>query len=248
MTVDSRPAIALDDVHYAYPGDEPIALAGVSLHVRSGERVALLGANGAGKSTLLLHLNGLLTPRRGSVTVDGLPVDDAHARDVRRRVGLVFQEPDDQLFLPSLLEDVAFGPLNDGASTERAVDMARQQLRALGLEHAADRAAHHLSGGEKRLASLATVLVSHPLILALDEPTAGLDARARRHVVDLLRDRTETLIVATHDLQVARALCRRAVVLAAGRVAADGSIGRVLDDTDLLHANGLIDPLDALDH
>ena len=235
-------ALCLDRVEFAYPRGAPV-LCGLSLRIRHGERVAILGANGAGKSTLLLHLNALLLPVRGTVTVDGLPVDDSHAREIRRRVGLVFQDPDDQLFLPTLLEDVAFGPLNEGLPPLRAEAAARDQLRSFGLEHAADRAAHHLSGGEKRLASLATVLVSRPNILVLDEPTAGLDARARRRVVDLLRRRTETLVLATHDLDVARALCTRAIVLAAGRVTADAPIRRVLDDTALLEANGLLDRL-----
>ena len=247
--IDPGTADALDlvDVHYAYPGDDHPVLAGVSVRVRHGERIAILGANGAGKSTLLLHLNGLLLPHRGSVTVDGLPVDDAHVRDVRRRVGLVFQDPDDQLFLPTLLEDVAFGPLNDGVPPAHAEALAREQLRSLGLEPAADRAAHHLSGGEKRLASLATVLIARPRILALDEPTAGLDARARRRVVDLLRRRSETLVLATHDLDVARALCRRALLLAGGRIIVDGPLQRLLADPDILRAHGLVDPLAPLE-
>jgi len=232
-------AVRLDRVEFAYPRGAAV-LTGLSLRIRHGERVAILGANGAGKSTLLLHLNALLLPVRGIITVAGLPVDDSHAREIRRRVGLVFQDPDDQLFLPTLLEDVAFGPLNEGLPPLAAEAAARDQLRSLGLEPAADRAAHHLSGGEKRLASLATVLVSRPDILVLDEPTAGLDARARRRVVDLLRRRTETLVLATHDLDVARALCARAIVLADGRVTADAPIRRVLDDTALLEANGLL--------
>jgi cobalt/nickel transport system ATP-binding protein len=234
------PALDVADLHFAYPGTGEV-LRGVTFRVQPGERVALLGANGTGKSTLLLHTNGLLLSARGTVSVDGIAVAEETARDVRRRVGFVFQEPDDQLFLPTLLEDVAFGPLNHGLPPAEAEAAARAQLAMLGLEDAAGRAAHHLSGGEKRLASLATVLVSRPMLLVLDEPTAGLDARARRRVVEILRARTETLVLATHDLDVAAATCQRAVVLAAGRVAADGPVREILRDEALLEANGLVD-------
>lgn len=233
--------LEVQQLRFAYPGGDPI-LDGVSFRVEPGEHVAVLGANGAGKSTLLLHLNGLLSPSDGRVVVDGITVSEDSAREVRRRVGLVFQDPDDQLFLPSLLEDVAFGPLNRGDHPGAAERVARRQLDDFGLLHAADRAAHHLSGGEKRLASLATVLVLRPAILALDEPTAALDARARRRVVDTLRRRDESLVVATHDLGLARDLCPRALVLADGAVVADAPTDRVLDDHELLRTHGLIDP------
>lgn len=236
------PVLDVVDLHYEYAGTGPV-LRGLGFRIAVGERVAVLGANGTGKSTLLLHTNGLLLPARGRVTVAGIPVSDDTARDVRRLVGLVFQDPDDQLFLPTLLEDVAFGPLNQGLGAGEAESIARAQLAALGLEHAAGRAAHHLSGGEKRLASLATVLVSRPALLVFDEPTAGLDARSRRQVVDILRARDETLILATHDLDVAAAVCDRALILAHGRIAADGPLREILQDEPLLRANGLIDPL-----
>lgn len=237
-----RPGARLEvrDLRFAYPGGERI-LDGVSLTVEPGERVAILGPNGAGKSTLLLHLNGLLVPDEGGVVVDGITVSEETAREVRRRVGLVFQDPDDQLFLPSLLEDVAFGPLNHGDDPHTAEHAALDQLERFGLRHAAHRAAHHLSGGEKRLASLATVLVTRPDILALDEPTTSLDARGRRRVVDTLRSRPESLLVATHDLGLARDLCPRAVVLSGGRVAADGETREILEDTGLLCEHGLVD-------
>ncbi len=236
------PLLRVVDLAFAYPGGAAV-LDGVDFAVEVGERVALLGPNGAGKSTLLLQLNGLLSPARGRVEVDGIVVSEATARDARRRIGLVFQNPDDQLFLPTLLEDVAFGPLNEGGTRALAEARAHAQLEALGLRDREHRAAHHLSGGEKRLASLATVLVSQPPLLALDEPTNGLDARARRRVVEILRARAETLLVATHDLGAAEALCDRAVVMADGRVVSDGPLPALLSDPDLLEAYGLSAPL-----
>ncbi len=234
--------LRFEDVDFAYPGGNPV-LSGVTWGVGAGDRVAVLGANGAGKSTLLLHTNGLLRATSGRVVVEGMVVSDASVRAVRRRVGFVFQDADDQLFLPTLLEDVAFAPLNAGESAPEAESRARAQLEALGLAAHAERAAHHLSGGERRLAALATVLVSRPSILVLDEPTAGLDARARATVARLLRSRRETLILATHDLDLAAAACGRALVLAGGRVAATGAIPEILADAELLRAHGLVEPL-----
>lgn len=235
-------ALRFEDVHFGYPGGAEV-LAGITYAVNVGERVAVLGANGTGKSTLLLHINGLLRPSAGRVWVEGRLVTESLVRAVRRRVGFVFQEADDQLFLPTLLEDVAFGPLNAGESPARAEAQARTQLEALGLAGHADRAAHHLSGGEKRLAALATVLVSRPSILVLDEPTAGLDARARATVARLLRSRGETLVLATHDLELAASVCDRALVLADGCVAAEDDVARIIADLDLLRAHGLVEPL-----
>jgi cobalt/nickel transport system ATP-binding protein len=188
---------------------------------------------------LLHHLNGLVLPQSGRVRVAGIPVLEENARDVRRRVGLVFQDPDDQLFLPTLLEDVAFGPLNEGLSPQDAIAAARAILVELGLSGKEERPAHHLSGGEKRLAALATVLVSRPRLLALDEPTGNLDARGRRDLVALLREREESVILATHDLAVAAALCSRAVVLASGRVAYDGPLPDLASDAAQLERLGL---------
>ena len=230
--------IGIEQLGFRYADGTP-ALHAVTLAIDAGERVALLGPTGAGKSTLLQHLNALLTPVAGRVVVDGLVVGPDTGREVRRRVGLVFQDPDDQLFLPTLLEDVAFGPLNDGVPPAEAEARALRVLGELGLDGAHARAAHHLSGGERRLAALATVLVSAPLVLALDEPSGDLDARGRRRLLDLLRARNETLIVATHDLEFARVSCDRAVVLVEGRLRSDGRLTELLRQPELLHRFGL---------
>jgi cobalt/nickel transport system ATP-binding protein len=231
-------SIEVRGLGYRYP-DGVEGVRGVDFAVEAGERIAVLGPNGSGKSTLLLHLNGLLLATAGRVTVGGVPVSEESAPAVRRKVGFVFQDPDDQLFLPTLLEDVAFGPLNAGLSPNEAAARARAELRALGLEDQADRAAHHLSGGERRLAALGTVLVSDPEILVLDEPTESLDARARRNVVEILRRRTETLVVATHDLGVAAALCGRALVLERGALVADLPSAELLSNAELLERYAL---------
>ena len=236
------PLIEITDLAYSYPDGTP-AIDGISMSVQRGDRVAILGPIGAGKSTLLLHLNGLLLPQTGSVIVDGMKVAEENVREVRRRVGLVFQDPDDQLFLPTLLEDVAFGPLNEGKTSDEAVAGAHRVLADLGLAGSEGRAAHHLSGGQKRLAALATVLVSRPLVLVLDEPTGNLDAEGRAKLVHLLRERDETLIVATHDLEVARATCSRCVVMDRGKIVTHGDSARLLDDASFLRQHRLTVPL-----
>jgi len=237
------PLVEVSGLGFRYP-DGTAALAQVSFRIEQGERVALLGPTGSGKSTLVQHLNGLLVPAEGSVRVDGMVVTDSDAvRTVRRRVGLVFQDPNDQLFLPTLLEDVAFGLLNHGMGPAEAGAQARAVLAALGLDHAHDRAAHHLSGGERRLAALATVLVLRPALLVLDEPTGDLDARHRQQLVRLLRARPETLLAATHDLGAATALCQRGIVLHEGRVVADAPLAAITGDAALLERYGLAAPL-----
>lgn len=232
------PAIRLDSVAYTYPDGTP-ALSGVSLEVSHGDRVALLGPNGAGKSTLMLHLNGILRPSSGSVVAGGIELGDATVAEVRRRVGLVFQDPDDQLFMTTVFDDVAFGPMNaglDAAETDRRVHDA---LHAVGLADAASKSGHHLSFGQRKRVALATVLAMQPHVLVLDEPTSNLDPRARRHMLQLLGGLDSTMIVATHDMDLAWELCDRAIVLDGGRVAADGLAEEVLTDAALLDAHGL---------
>ncbi len=229
------------DVHglaYAYP-DGFQALFGVDLHVHRGERVALLGPNGAGKTTLVLHLNGILAAGAGSVSVSGLPVEKQHLQEIRRRVGIVFQDPDDQLFLGSVRQDVAFGPANlglRGAELERRVMTALEQV---GMAEYADRPPHHLSFGQRRRVAVATVLAMEPEILVLDEPSSNLDPASRRELADILRSLDVTVLMVTHDLPYALELCPRSVVLSDGTIVADGLTLDVLTDAELMAAHRL---------
>lgn len=223
------PAVEVVALEYRYP-DGREALRGVELAVQAGERVALLGPNGAGKTTLALHLNGILTPASGTVRIGGLLVGEDDLREVRRRVGLVFQDTDDQLFMPTVREDVAFGPANLGLEGDALTARTEAALRAVGAADLADRAPHHLSGGERRRAALATVLAMEPEVLALDEPSAALDPAGRREVIEVLRGLPQSQLIITHDLPFALELCERGVILDEGRVVADGSLRTLLAD------------------
>jgi cobalt/nickel transport system ATP-binding protein len=229
----SVPVLDLRGVAYAYPGGHQ-ALFGVDLHVHRGERVALLGPNGAGKTTLVLHLNGILVPGRGSVTVSGLPVTPATLLEVRRRVGIVFQDPDDQLFMPTVRDDVAFGPANLGLRGPELEARVMEALTAVGVEDLADRAPHHLSFGQRRRVAIATVLAMRPEVLVLDEPSSNLDPASRRELAGILRSLDVTVLMVTHDLPYAVELCDRSVVLSEGTVVADGPIREVLADAELM--------------
>ena len=227
-----------DNIHYSYAPDREV-LRGVDLRLGRGEKVALVGANGAGKSTLLLHANGLLMPSRGQVEVNGLTLTPKNLPTIRQQVGLVFQNADDQLFMPSVEEDVAFGPANMHLTREeidRRIERSLRQVGALDLRH---RSTQQLSEGEKHRVAIATVLAMEPSVLIMDEPSAGLDPRARRQIIELLNRFEHTALIATHDLDLARRICPRTVVMYAGRVAADGPTAQVLDDESLLERYGL---------
>jgi len=234
----SHPAVEIRGVHFAYP-DGRKALRGVELRIEHGQRVALLGPNGAGKTTLALHCNGIYTADAGSIHISALAVADANLPEIRRRVGLVFQDPDDQLFMPTVREDVAFGPANLGLRGNELDARVIEALDAVGAVDVAGRAPHHLSGGERRRVALATVLAMHPDLLVLDEPTSGLDPAGRRELVDVLRGLPITQLVISHDLPFTLELCERAIIMNDGMVVADGSTRDLLADEPLLHANRL---------
>jgi len=222
---------------YLYPNGHA-ALAGVDLHIAHGERVALLGPNGAGKTTFVLHLNGLLTGQ-GSLEVAGLDVVKENMRELRARVGLVFQDPDDQLFMPTVREDVAFGPLNMGLDRAEVDARVDEALRAVRVTAAIDRAPYQLSMGERRRVAIATVLAMRPKLLVLDEPSANLDPRARRELLDVLERIDRTMLVVTHDLPFASELCERAVIISAGTIVADARCDEILSDAALLGEHDL---------
>lgn len=226
--------------------DGTVALDGVDLDIAAGQAVAVVGANGAGKSTLLQHLNGLLAAQRGQVLVGGTPVSPATLAAVRQRVGYVFQDADDQLFMPSVQDDVAFGPVNQGLDAATVRQRVQDALQALGVLHLAPRAPWRLSGGEKRAVAIAGVLAMAPDALVFDEPSAGLDPAARRRLIDWLRGCALTRVIATHDLDLARDVCTRVVVLHQGRVAADGAPADVFADAALLQRCNLEPPLGGL--
>lgn len=232
--------LVVNDLHFSYP-DGHAALHGVSLKLCGGDKVALVGPNGAGKSTLMLHLNGILGGR-GEVQIAGKRLTRENLPTIRAMVGLVFQNPDDQLFSPTVFEDVAFGPLHMGlpeADVRTRVDAALEAVRMTGYR---DRLSHHLSVGEKKRIAIATVLSMNPSVLILDEPSAGLDPRARRTLINLLRELPITMLVSTHDMKLVQELFPRTIVMDEGRVVADGLTFEILEDEALLNAHGLEKP------
>ncbi len=234
--------IKIRNLEYVYP-DGTKALKGIDLDVFKEESVGLIGPNGAGKSTLLLHLNGILKAGRGLVEVLGMKVKERNIIKVRQRVAIVFQEPDDQLFMPTVFDDVAFGPINLGYPEEKVRVSVKEALKGVRMESYEKRCSHHLSFGEKKRISLATVLSMQPEILILDEPTSNLDPRARRHLIELLRSFTLTKIVAGHDLELILGICQRVVLLDEGRIVANGDARNVLSNKSLMESHGLELPL-----
>ena len=237
----SHHIVEVKDLAHAYP-DGTEALKGVSFRIGHGEAVALVGANGAGKSTLLMHLNGYLPIERGEVRIGDTAVTRETAVLARRAVGMVFQDPDDQLFMPTVAEDVAFGPLNAGLPADQVERRVTAALERVGMAHVRGRPPYRLSAGEKRAVAIATVLAMEPDILVMDEPSANLDPRARRRLINLLLSFEHTRIIATHDLELVVEVCSRVIVLDGGKVVADGKTEELLDDEALMLAHGLERP------
>jgi cobalt/nickel transport system ATP-binding protein len=235
------PLLEARDLYYGYPDGSP-ALNGLSLTLERGEKLALVGANGSGKSTLLALLAGCFLPDRGDILLSGQTVGSALER-LRKAVGLIFQDPDDQLFMPRVLEDVAFGLVSHGMDVVEAHERARATLETLSAAHLENRLPHRLSGGEKRMVALAGILAMRPEIVVLDEPSSALDPRARKRVIEVLRALDRPMILATHDLDMALDVCGRASIVNRGRVAATGELPALFRDEALLRANGLELPL-----
>ncbi len=233
-------ALRIRDLHFHYP-DGTRALNGLSLDIAPGEKVALVGPNGAGKSTLMLHLNGLLQGE-GQLEIGGLAVQKENYPVIRSRVGMVFQNPDDQLFSPTVFDDVAFGPLHMGLPEAEVRERVREALALVGMGDAAGRLSHHLSIGQKKRVAIATVLSMDPQILVLDEPTAGLDPRARRSLIELLDKLPQTMLVSTHDMRLVHELFPRMVIIDEGRIVADGETAVLMADRALLETHGLEQP------
>ncbi|MFQ6033832.1 MAG: energy-coupling factor ABC transporter ATP-binding protein, partial [Candidatus Bipolaricaulia bacterium] len=234
-------AVKIRGLNYVYP-DGTRALKDIDLEILDLERVALIGPNGAGKTTLLLHLNGLLRGE-GEIGVLERPLGDGAMRAIRENVGLVFQDPDDQLFMPRVFDDVAFGPLNLGLSEAEVQERVTEALQIVNMEGHAERPPHHLSFGERKRVALAAILAMRPKVLALDEPSSNLDPQSRRELIGLLRGLETTLIVATHDLELVLELCSRAVLLDRGELIADGPARELLADEQMMLAHGLEVPL-----
>ena len=237
----TQPSLLIEELAFAYP-DGNQALFGVNLRIERGERVALLGPNGAGKTTLVMHMNGIHPAEHGKVSVAGEVIDTTNKdllRRIRGKVGVVFQDPDDQLFMPTVGEDIAFGPYNMGKRGAELDSIVDEALQLVGMSEFKDRPPHHLSFGQRRRVAVATVLAMKPEILVLDEPSSNLDPASRRELADILRSLDITMVMVTHDLPYAYELCPRSVILKGGIIVADGSTHEILTDTALLAANRL---------
>jgi len=236
--------LEISGLHFSYP-DKPGVLEAINLRVMAGERLGLIGPNGAGKTTLFLQVCGVLRPSAGEITVLGKPVLNG---DFRPEVGLVFQNPDDQLFCPSVHDDVAFGPRNMGLSKEEVEVRVKEALSAVGCSELAGRPAHHLSEGEKRMVSIAVILAMRPGLVIYDEPSANLDIRSRRRLISLLQSSAGTILIASHDLELILEVCSRVVLLDGGRVVADGNPHDIMGNDDLMKAHGQEKPHSLVPH
>jgi len=229
----SHHIVEAKNLEFSYP-DATRALLGISFKIRHGESVAIVGANGAGKSTLLLHLNGYLTPTSGQVRIGDFPLTKETLQEVRRTVGMVFQDPDDQLFMSTVYDDVAFGPLNLGLPLEEVQARVQKALETVEVLDLKDRPSHRLSAGQKRRVAIATVLSMSPDILVMDEPSAGLDPRARRQLIELLKSFKHSKIIATHDLDMVLDICERTIIVNEGKIEADGPTADIFQNEKLL--------------
>lgn len=239
-----KEVIRVRNLEYTYP-DGTKALQGVDLGIFEGESVGLVGPNGAGKTTVLLHLNGILRGGR-EVRILGLEINNDNLIAIRNKVALVFQDPEDQLFMPTVFDDVAFGPLNLGLKEKQVRDSVREALEKVEMEKSIQRCTHHLSFGEKKRVSLATILSMKPEILVLDEPSSNLDPKARRHLIELLKGFRLTKIVAGHDLELILDICNRVIVLDKGEIVAEGITKKILSNKSLMESHGLEVPLSLL--
>ena len=238
----SHHIVEVKNLCHVYP-DGTAALSGVSFRITHGESVGIIGANGAGKSTLLLHLNGCLTATSGTIRIGDTPLSPGTLPDIRRTVGMVFQDPDDQLFMPTVFDDVAFGPCNLGLSGVDVELRVTEALDRVGAGHLREKPPYHLSGGEKKRVAIATVLAMSPDILVMDEPTSGLDPSARRQLITLMREFHHTRIITSHDLDMVYEVCERTIILNCGSVAADGPTREVFGNEELLQECRLEKPL-----
>jgi cobalt/nickel transport system ATP-binding protein len=229
--------LQIENLSFSYSDQRPV-LRGINLSIQRGEKVALVGPNGAGKSTLLLHLNGILSGQ-GRIKIAGLELNRSNLPQIRAAVGLVFQNPDDQLFSPTVFEDVAFGPLHMGLPEDEVRQRVERALGQVNMRGFEDRLSHHLSIGEKKRIAIATVLAMQPELLVFDEPSAGLDPRTRRMLINLLRELPLTMLISTHDMLLVRELFPRMVLMDQGQIVADGPTSRLLEDAALLEAHGL---------
>lgn len=238
----SHHIIEFTDVFFNYP-DGTEALKGVSFRITHGESVGIVGANGAGKSTLLMHINGYLLPSKGTVVIGDLELSKKTRQEIRKRVGVVFQNPDDQLFMPTVFDDVAFGPINLGLSEEKIKERVEWALKTVGCLALKDKPPHHLSSGQKSAVAIASVIAMQPDILAMDEPASNLDPKSRRKLINLLKSFQHTKIIASHDLDLILDVCNRCIVIGDGKIAADGLAHEILSNAKLLEENNLELPL-----